>query len=113
MKKGNLITIAIILAIIIFAIIILNKPLPVTSEEIAQCIGENSVLYTQLGCSHCEEQEELFGDNLKYLNIIDCFYEHEKCSVENIEATPTWIIKGEKYKGVQTIEKLQELTGCE
>lgn len=113
MKKGNIITILIILGIIIFAIIAINRPHPQTTEEIAKCIGENSKLYTQLGCSHCEEQEEMFGDNLKYLDIIDCFYERDKCSSEDIEATPTWLIKGKKYEGVQTIEKLQELTGCE
>lgn len=113
MKKTKLITIAIIIGVIIFAVFILNRSHPETSEEIAKCIGENSELYTQLGCSHCEDQEEMFGENLKYLEIVDCFYEKEKCSVEDITATPTWKIKGEKYKGVQTIEKLQELTGCE
>jgi len=47
---------------------------------------------------------------LKYLEIIDCWFEKEKC--ENISGTPTWKIKGEYYKGVQSIKKLQELTGC-
>jgi len=111
MKKNNLITFVIIIAIIIFAFFAINKSSPETTEEIAKCIGENSVLYTQLGCSHCEEQEEMFGDHLQYLNVIDCFYERDKC--DEIIATPTWIIDGEKYEGVQTIEKLQELTGCE
>ncbi|MGD9276703.1 MAG: hypothetical protein PVJ67_06015 [Candidatus Pacearchaeota archaeon] len=113
MKKNSLVTIGIILVVIFLAIFILIKPAPETNEEVIKCIGENSVLYTQLGCSHCEEQEEMFGDNLKYLDIIDCFYEHEKCSVEDITATPTWIIKGEKHKGAKSIKKLQELTGCE
>jgi len=111
MKKNNLVTILVVLAVIVLAIIILSKPAPTgTSEEIAKCIGENSELYVQAGCSHCEDQKELFGENYQYLNIIDCFFEIERC--EEITATPTWIIDGKKIAGFQSIEKLQELTGC-
>ena len=113
MKKRtqNLIaTILIIIAIAALAFILLNRNRPETTEEIAKCIGENSVLYTQLGCSACKAQEDLFGESYQQLNVIDCFYEREKCS--EITATPTWIINNEKYVGVQSIEKLQELTKC-
>lgn len=108
--KKRWITWIIILIIILISVWILIKKEPETPEEIAKCIGENSVLYTQLGCHACEIQEEKFGENSKYINIVDCFFEREKCS--EIIATPTWKIKGEYYKGVQSIEKLQELTGC-
>ncbi len=111
MKKANTITIVIILAVIIFALLImLNKPEPVTDKEVVKCIGENSVLYIQLGCPHCEDQKEMFGENKKYLNIVDCFYEREKCS--GIGSIPTWVIHGEKYERIQSVEKLKELTGC-
>lgn len=110
MKKANIITISIIIAIIILSLIILSKDSSKVSKEDAQCIGENSELYTQLGCRACEIQEEMFGENYQYINSIDCFYEREKCN--QIEATPTWIIKGEQYKDVQSIEKLKKLTGC-
>ena len=82
----------------------------VVSEDIAKCIGQNSILYVQSGCPHCEKQLELFGDNKKYLNIIDCIDSPEKC--QNIIGVPTWIINGKQYSGVQSIEKLKELTGC-
>jgi len=83
------------------------------SEEVAKWIGEHSVLYVQTGCSHCVEQENLFGIEVKYLNIIDCLEEGniQKCIDAGIEATPTWIINNQKYEGVQSIEKLKELTG--
>ena len=111
MKKTNIITMLIILGIIILSIIILNKsPSDTPDTKIVKCIGENSELYIQLGCHACEIQEEMFGENYQYINSIDCFYEREKC--DGISATPTWIINGEKYKGVQSIEKLKELTGC-
>lgn len=111
MKKSNIITIVIILGVLVLAYFILNKPIaPVTSEEVAKCIGDNSLLYTQLGCHACEKQEELFGETYQYLNTIDCWFERDKCG--GVTATPTWIINGETIQGVQSVEKLQELTGC-
>ncbi|HLC78330.1 MAG TPA: hypothetical protein VJH92_04350 [Candidatus Nanoarchaeia archaeon] len=110
MKKSNLITFGIIILIVILAIVIIRKPTNTTTEEVAKCIGEKSTLYVQLGCPHCKTQEEMFGDNVKFLNEIDCFFEKERCT--EIEATPTWLIDGEYYEGVQEIEKIQNLTGC-
>lgn len=97
------------ISIILF---ILTKPKnPIeTDEEIIKCIAEKSILYTQLGCHACETQEELFGENYKYFEVTDCFYELDKCV--GIEATPTWKIKGDFYKGIKSVEELQELTGC-
>jgi hypothetical protein len=120
MKKNRintLITIVIIIAILSFSVYVLIKdntnPSQVT-EELAKCIGQNSELYVQTGCSACAKQEELFGANLKYLNSTDCFIKEERqiCVDKNIEVTPTWIIKDQEYRGVQSIEKLKSLTGC-
>jgi len=110
MKKSLWITIGIIIAVIIFAIIMRSTIQNGVSQDVTECIGKNAVLYVQLGCHACETQKELFGENLDKLNIIDCFYEGEKCS--EIQYTPTWIINGKKYVGVQKIEELKELTGC-
>ncbi len=117
MKKSmeRFITAIVIIAILGFSVyIIFNKPASQISAETVKCIGQNSVLYTQTGCSHCADQEALFGDNLQYLNIIDCLKDGnmQKCIDAKIEGTPTWIIKNQSYVGVQTIEKLKELTGC-
>ncbi len=112
MKKISFITIAIILVVVILAIFILNRPHPETTEELAKCIGSHSTVYVQLGCHACESQEELFGDNYQYINSVDCFYDQAKCQQQNITATPTWIIKGKEYLGVQSIETLKDLTGC-
>ncbi|MBU2052737.1 MAG: hypothetical protein ABIJ14_02545 [Nanoarchaeota archaeon] len=110
MNKKNWWTIGIIIVVLIFSYFTLTNDAPVTDEEVAKCLGDNSVLYTQLGCHACETQQEMFGDNYQFLNKIDCFYDKEKCV--GIEATPTWLIDGEKYRGVQSVEKLKELTGC-
>jgi len=110
MKRNLLITLIIILLVIIIAIIIMNNRVSNTDEQTAKCIGQNSILYTQLGCHACENQKKIFGENYKYLRVIDCFYEREKC--DGITGTPTWEISGQKIIGVQSIDKLKELTGC-
>ena len=112
MKKSSWITIGIILLVIIFSILtlVVKSQTPQTDEEIIKCIGQDSELYIQLGCSACKTQEEMFGENKKYLKIIDCWFEKEKCY--EIIATPSWKINEEIYKGVQSIEELRELTGC-
>ena len=113
MKKQTkfiLLILGIIILILLLYPLINNKKPNTTTEEITKCIGEKSILYTQLGCSACETQKKLFGENYQYLNKIDCFYESAKCG--GIEGTPTWKIKGKNYIGVKEIKELQELTGC-
>ncbi len=113
MKKKNWITFVIILVIIFLSVLILSlKQHPKTTKEITECIASQSALYTQLGCSACKKQENLFGENYQYLNVIDCFYEQEECIEKQIKYTPTWIVNNKEYIGVQSIEKLQELTNC-
>lgn len=113
MKKKNMrrFTSILILLIILFSVYILsNHKIPETPEEVAKCIGENSILYVQLGCHACEAQEELFGNNSIYLNTIDCWFEREKC--EGITHTPTWKINGELYIGKKSINELKNMTEC-
>lgn len=80
------------------------------AESVAKWIGSHSILYVQTGCVHCEEQEDLFGINVRYLNIVNCLENPQECNDAEIVKTPTWIIDGQKYEGVQSIEKLKELT---
>jgi len=109
--KKRWITTIIILIIIVISIIIINSKGNGVSKETATCIGENSELYTQFGCHACQIQEEMFGKNYQYLNVIDCWYERDKCF--DVQSTPTWVINNQKYTGVQSVKKLKELTGCE
>jgi hypothetical protein len=113
MNKNTLITISIIAGVIILAIIIMSIPKKQVDKETSICIGENSILYIQLGCHACENQEKIFDKNYEYLNVIDCFYEREKCINASIKVTPTWIINKNTYEGVMNIEELKTLTGCQ
>lgn len=111
-RNSKYLSFAIVLIVILISIFIIstrgNKE--ETPEHIAQCIGEKATLYVQLGCHACETQENLFGENIEHIYMIDCYFERDKCG--EITHTPTWIIDGEKYIGVQSIDKLRELTGC-
>ena len=119
MEKGKLATIGfIVLILLIVGTVVYSKNTgqaikDIPSESVAKWIGEHSVLYVQTGCSHCKEQEDLFGNNVKYINIIDGIKEEnrQKFIDAEIEYTPTWVINGQKYVGVQSIEKLKEITG--
>lgn len=116
MKKRSWITLAVIVAVIILAIFLINASKDGVSKKTTMCIANNSEFYTQLGCHACEIQKDMFGKNSQYLTIVDCWFEKEKCFQEIAEAgrfhTPTWVINGEKYIGVQSIEKLKNLTSC-
>lgn len=87
---------------------------PTLNKNNAECIANNSFLYIQEGCGHCEHQLDEFGDFQEDLNIINCFYEREKCWNEEIQitATPSWLINGNLYRGKKSITELKELTNC-
>lgn len=106
-----LIVIAIVVLVVYFSFFRDNNQ-PGPGKEITQCIASKSVIYISTGCHACEAQEKLFGDDFRYLDIVDCFIEGEKCGRENVTRVPIWIINGNRYSGVQPIEKLINLTGC-
>lgn len=114
MKKDTRIylTLGIIVVLIIVGIFWIKKNGETLNEKTAKCIAEKSELYVQLGCSACKIQEDMFKDSYVYLNVIDCHYQPQKCADAQITHTPTWLINGEKYEGLQSIQKLKELTGC-
>lgn len=127
MKKRtlNILLTALIIFLIISVVAYIKlKPASDTDAETAKCIGEKATLYIQLGCSHCQDQEELFGNSFQHIKSVDCFFERDKClnisyinsdtgtRQNGIVGTPTWIIDDTGYVGVQTIEQLKTLTGC-
>jgi hypothetical protein len=113
MKLKNYIPFFIIFLIIIFSIIIIKTRAEGNIEtELIKCIGENSELYIQNGCHACEKQIDYLKGDCECLTIIDCWKEQDKCIEKQITATPTWIIKNQRYIGFQSLEKLKELTNC-
>lgn len=111
-KKSLIGLILIIAVIILFAILLSSNDCVDVCVDDAKCIESKATLYVQEGCHACEKQEELFGDKVEYLDIVDCWYDRDKCIEKQITATPTWIIYGNKYVGVHSVEELKNLTGC-
>ena len=101
MKKDRLITILTVLLVLIIAFVVINSRGGNTSKEIAQCIGDKAILYVQNGCSHCITQENMFGENAKYLNIISCSDDWTQC--QHIRSTPSWEIDGQIISGTKSI----------
>lgn len=86
-------------------------------DSFTKCLTERGAkLYASSGCGYCQQQKELFGASLEYLDFVDCdvgYAEGEECQEAEIESVPTWIFEdGSKAIGVQTLEALSEKTGC-
>lgn len=100
--------------ILLFLLLIISGcgPQDKIDKKTTECIASKSTLYIKTGCHYCDNQEKMFGEFFKYLNVINCIEEPGKCIKNNVNGVPTWIINNKQYKGVQSIEQLKEITGC-
>ncbi|WP_017325864.1 vitamin K epoxide reductase family protein [Synechococcus sp. PCC 7336] len=77
-------------------------------------------MYGANWCPHCQEQKELFGTAFNQLHYVECSPyggrgtpQAPECVAEEIKSYPTWIYKGDRIYGIQTLEQLAALTGFE
>ncbi len=84
-------------------------------DRFAQCLNDTGAIeYGAYWCGACEDQKKAFGESFKYINYVECSDEAERCRIDGIEYTPTWVFAdGEKLIGVQPLSVLAEKTGCE
>ena len=89
-------------------------------DEFAKCLTEKGFAeYGAYWCPHCAEQKKLFGKSFQYVNYVECDPRGGNanpglCTLKGIEGYPTWITgDNEKLSGVQSLENLAELSGCE
>jgi len=74
-------------------------------------------LYGTFWCSHCQDQKDMFGDAIKYINYIECSKpdgnsQTEVCADAGIKLYPTWEFPdGQKVPGVMTIDNLIKISG--
>ncbi|MDJ0554534.1 MAG: vitamin K epoxide reductase family protein [Microcoleaceae cyanobacterium MO_207.B10] len=72
--------------------------------------------YGAFWCPHCQEQKQLFGkEAFPEINYIECDPrgkngQPELCQAANIKGYPTWEINGNFYSGLQSLEKLGDLS---
>ncbi|MEB3178099.1 MAG: vitamin K epoxide reductase family protein [Nostocaceae cyanobacterium] len=73
--------------------------------------------YVAWTCPHCHEQKQLFGKQAyNEINHIECAPDGkgarpDLCQAAKVPGFPTWQIKGQLYSGVQSLEKLAQLSG--
>ena len=107
------ITIAIIVGAVALIIFFgMEEPTILADEDTAVCLAEESELYASASCGFCNQQKEILGEYYNLFNVTYCEDNREVCSAKDIGVVPTWVIKGEKYGGVKTLEKLKELADC-
>lgn len=117
MKKKEIVIYAglIILVLTIIFVIMYIKKNGNSDEETIQCIADHSTLIVKTGCSRCAAQKTILGnENLDKFKIIDCAKEEniQKCIDSGVRLLPGWIINGEKYEDIYSIEELKNMTGC-
>jgi glutaredoxin len=86
--------------------------------EFARCIGESgAVFYGTSWCPYCNMQKEMFGEYQSYIDYVECSGERansisSECLNLGITAVPSWIYEGNTYRGMQSIARLSDITGC-
>lgn len=93
---------------------------PAKYDAVAKCITQKGYkMYGAYWCSHCNEQKELFGKSLKYIDYVECTPGSDKkvmskaCKDKKIEKFPTWIgPDGEKHEVMYRPEELADMVGC-
>ncbi|CAD5927394.1 vitamin K epoxide reductase family protein [Planktothrix agardhii 1806] len=86
--------------------------------ELAEYLTQSGAkMYGAFWCGHCHDQKQLFGQQaVDKMPYIECDKEGKNpqldlCKAKNIEGYPTWEIKGKMYTGIQSLEKLSEVSG--
>jgi hypothetical protein len=80
--------------------------------QLGKCLYEKGAeIYVNENCARCEEQENILGDGLKFIKIIDCSKSQEMCA--NLREIPAIYFNGTFVYGVNSIENLKTISGCE
>lgn len=111
---------AIVLVIAIGAVVsffaYLDFSNPVKHDGFAKCLTEKGFVMAGTDWCHiCKKQKELFRDSFSLVNYKNCDNEKEWCAQREITGYPTWIDsngEGKQYVGLQSLEKLSDLSGC-
>lgn len=105
---------ALVAALVLIVVFWVDSPVDtnVYSTATITCIASEAKLYTSMGCSYCEKQKKILGDDLELFSVTECRDNPEVCVQSNIQVIPTWIIDDKDYAGVRSLEELKELTGC-
>ncbi len=118
MKRSTTLAIGIVLIVGGFLAYKYNQTLPGKYDDFAKCITEQGAkMYGAFWCPHCNNQKQLFGKSVKYIEYIECSLPDRQqtqiCNNANIASYPTWEFKNkERQEGEITLEELSKKTGC-
>ena len=92
----------------------ISTPSAVSLAEHLTKIG--AVIYSAYWCPYCDEQKELFGQKgAAQLQVVECAEDgqnsqHELCERKGIDSFPTWEINGKLEPGLNSLNKLADLS---
>ncbi len=114
MKTEYIIAIvAIIVALVIIFLWASVPPVVGEYDDFAKCLTDSgATLYGTDTCRYCNDQKQLFGTSFTHVNYVNCQSNRQACNNAGISAYPTWVINGSPHRGVQSLSRLAELTGC-
>lgn len=75
-----------------------------------------ATMYGAYWCGYCNRQEQMFGDAVSRLNIVECDPRGENarpelCREAGVVSFPTWEINGQLYRGLRPLDELADLSG--
>lgn len=116
MKRSNKVLLIVgILIVVVIAYFLFNMYFTESKnvDDFAKCLTtKDAVMFGAEWCPHCKDQKAMFGGSFKYVKYVECPQNQALCDQKGITGYPTWIINGTQYPGLQTFDKLKELTGC-
>lgn len=97
-------------------------PITTTSGEAEIALAEHlasigAKKYGAWWCPHCHAQQVLFGkEAFAKVPYVECDAEGQNaqtaiCQTVGVASYPTWEIKGQLYAGVQSLERLAQISG--
>ena len=78
-------------------------------------VNSDAIFYGTEWCGICGQQKQVLGETFTQYSeyfYVDCDEESERCAQAGVRAYPTWIINGQQYQGVQSIDALSAAIGC-
>ena len=88
--------------------------------KLAQCLTAKGVkFYGAFWCPHCQEQKAIFGDDMRYINYVECdardpSAKPEECDAKGVKSYPTWFFPGQgNESGVHEPADLAKKVGCD
>lgn len=88
---------------------------------LAKCLTKKGVrMYGAYWCPHCADQKEMFGEDFRFVNYIECDPKGEnndapRCQRDKIDSYPTWYFPATGYDshGTKPLEKVAAMAGCD